>query len=50
MRMGPTELLIIAVVILALAGGTLIPKIFKQLKESKKAFKEGLDELKEKEE
>ena len=49
MKFSPTELIIVAIVALALFGGTLLPKIFKQMKESKKALKEGLDELKESE-
>ena len=46
MRLSPTELLVVVVIALALFGGTLLPKIFKQMKDSKKALKEGLDDLK----
>jgi sec-independent protein translocase protein TatA len=41
---GPTELLIIAVVIFLLFGATRLPQLAKSLGQSKRAFKEGLDE------
>ncbi len=42
--LGPSELLIIAVVIFLLFGATRLPQLAKSLGQSKRAFKEGLDE------
>lgn len=42
--LGTQELLIIAVVIFLLFGATRLPQLAKALGQSKKAFKEGLDE------
>ncbi len=41
---GPTELLIIAAVVFLLFGATRLPQLAKSLGQSKRAFKEGLDE------
>lgn len=41
---GPTELLIIAVVIFLLFGATRLPQLAKSLGQSKRAFREGLEE------
>ncbi|HKR59354.1 MAG TPA: twin-arginine translocase TatA/TatE family subunit [Pyrinomonadaceae bacterium] len=42
--LGTTELIAIAVVIFLLFGATRLPQLAKALGQSKKAFKEGLDE------
>lgn len=42
--LGPTELLIIAAVVFLLFGATRLPQLAKSLGQSKRAFKEGLDE------
>jgi sec-independent protein translocase protein TatA len=42
--LGTQELLIIAVVIFLLFGATRLPQLAKSLGQSKRAFKEGLDE------
>lgn len=42
--LGPTEMLVIAVVIFLLFGATRLPQLAKALGQSKRAFKEGLDE------
>jgi sec-independent protein translocase protein TatA len=42
--LGTPELLVIAVVIFLLFGATRLPQLTKALGQSKKAFKEGLDE------
>jgi len=47
--LGTTELIAIAVVIFLLFGATRLPQLAKALGQSKRAFKEGLDEA-EKEE
>lgn len=41
---GPTELLIVAAVVFLLFGATRLPQLAKSLGQSKRAFKEGLDE------
>jgi sec-independent protein translocase protein TatA len=43
-NLGPTELLIIAAVLFLLFGATRLPQLAKSLGQSKRAFKEGLDE------
>jgi sec-independent protein translocase protein TatA len=43
--LGTPELLVIAVVIFLLFGATRLPQLAKALGQSKKAFKEGLDEV-----
>ena len=43
-NLGPTELLIIAAVIFLLFGATRLPQLAKSLGQSKRAFKEGLEE------
>jgi sec-independent protein translocase protein TatA len=42
--LGPTEIVIIAVLIFLLFGATRLPQLAKALGQSKRAFKEGLDE------
>lgn len=42
--LGTPEILIIAVVIVLLFGATRLPQLAKSLGQSKRAFKEGLDE------
>jgi len=42
--LGTPELLVIAVVIFLLFGATRLPQLAKALGQSKRAFKEGLDE------
>jgi sec-independent protein translocase protein TatA len=43
-NLGPSELLIIAAVVFLLFGATRLPQLAKSLGQSKRAFKEGLDE------
>ena len=43
-NLGPSELLIIAAVIFLLFGATRLPQLAKSLGQSKRAFKEGLEE------
>jgi sec-independent protein translocase protein TatA len=43
-NLGPTELIIIAAVVFLLFGATRLPQLAKSLGQSKRAFKEGLDE------
>jgi sec-independent protein translocase protein TatA len=42
--LGTPELLVIAIVIFLLFGATRLPQLAKALGQSKRAFKEGLDE------
>lgn len=42
--LGTPELLVIALVIILLFGATKLPQLAKSLGQSKRAFKEGLDE------
>lgn len=42
--LGPTELVIIVLIIVLLFGATKLPQLAKSLGQSKRAFKEGLDE------
>ena len=42
--LGPTELIVIVLVIVLLFGATKLPQLAKALGQSKRAFKEGLDE------
>jgi len=42
--LGPTELVVIVLIILLLFGATRLPQLAKSLGQSKRAFKEGLDE------
>jgi sec-independent protein translocase protein TatA len=42
--LGTPELIVIAVVIILLFGATRLPQLAKALGQSKRAFKEGLDE------
>jgi sec-independent protein translocase protein TatA len=43
-NLGPTELLIIAAVVFLLFGATRLPQLAKSLGQSKRAFKEGLED------
>jgi sec-independent protein translocase protein TatA len=43
-NLGPTELIVIVLVIFLLFGATRLPQLAKALGQSKKAFREGLDE------
>ena len=42
--LGPTELVVIVLVIFLLFGATRLPQLAKALGQSKRAFKDGLDE------
>jgi len=42
--LGPTELIVIVLVIFLLFGATRLPQLAKALGQSKRAFKDGLDE------
>jgi sec-independent protein translocase protein TatA len=42
--LGPTELMVIVVLIFLLFGATRLPQLAKSLGQSKRAFKEGLEE------
>jgi len=42
--LGPTEMVVIVLVIFLLFGATRLPQVAKALGQSKRAFKEGLDE------
>lgn len=42
--LGPTELLVIAALIFLLFGAARLPQLAKSLGQSKRAFREGLDE------
>jgi sec-independent protein translocase protein TatA len=44
MNLGPTELLIILLVVLVLFGGAKIPKLARSLGQAQKEFKAGLEE------
>lgn len=44
MNLGPTELLIILVVILVLFGGAKLPQLARSLGQAQKEFKDGLAE------
>ena len=44
MNLGPTELLIILLVVLIIFGGTKIPQLARSLGRAQKEFKAGLDE------
>ena len=44
MNLGPTELIIILLVVLVLFGGAKIPKLARSLGQAQKEFKTGLDE------
>ena len=41
---GPTELIIILVIVLVLFGGAKLPKLARSLGEAQKEFKKGIDE------
>ncbi len=45
MNLGPTEILIIALVVLLLFGGKKIPELMKGLGKGVKSFKEGMNEV-----
>ena len=42
--LGPTELIVIVLVIVLLFGATKLPQLAKSLGQSKRAFREGLEE------
>jgi sec-independent protein translocase protein TatA len=42
--LGPTEIIVIVLAIVLLFGATKLPQLAKALGQSKRAFKEGLDE------
>jgi sec-independent protein translocase protein TatA len=44
MNLGPTELIIILVIVLLLFGGAKLPKLARSLGEAQKEFKKGTDE------
>ena len=44
MNLGPTELLIILVIVLVLFGGAKLPKLAKSLGEAQREFKKGTEE------
>jgi len=44
MNLGPTELIIILVVILVLFGGAKLPQLARSLGQAQKEFKDGLSE------
>lgn len=44
MSLGPTELIVILVIVLLLFGGTKLPKLARSLGEAKKEFEKGTDE------
>ncbi|MEP6623028.1 MAG: twin-arginine translocase TatA/TatE family subunit [Acidimicrobiia bacterium] len=44
MNLGPTELLIVLLVVLVLFGGAKIPKLARSLGTAQREFKAGLDE------
>jgi sec-independent protein translocase protein TatA len=44
MNLGPTELIIILLVVLVLFGGAKIPKLARSLGQAQKEFKTGLEE------
>jgi sec-independent protein translocase protein TatA len=44
MNLGPTELIIILVIVLVLFGGAKLPKLAKSLGEAQREFKKGSDE------
>ena len=45
MNVGPTELIIISLVVLLLFGGKKIPELMKGLGKGVKSFKEGMNEV-----
>ena len=44
MNLGPTELLIVLVIVMVLFGASRLPKLARSLGESSKEFKKGLSE------
>jgi sec-independent protein translocase protein TatA len=45
MNLGPTELIIILVIVLLLFGGAKLPKLARSLGEAQREFKKGTDEV-----
>jgi sec-independent protein translocase protein TatA len=45
MNLGPTELIIVLVIVLVLFGGAKLPKLAKSLGEAQREFKKGTDEV-----
>lgn len=44
MNLGPTELIIVLVIVLVLFGGAKLPKLAKSLGEAQREFKKGADD------
>jgi sec-independent protein translocase protein TatA len=44
MNLGPTELIIILVIVLLIFGGAKLPKLARSMGQAQKEFKKGLDE------
>ena len=44
MNLGPTELIVILVIVLLLFGGAKLPKLARSLGQAQKEFKDGLSE------
>ena len=44
MNLGPTELIIILVIVLVLFGSTRLPKLARSIGQASKEFKKGIDE------
>ena len=44
MNLGPTELIIVLVIVLVLFGGAKLPKLARSLGQAQKEFKQGVDE------
>jgi sec-independent protein translocase protein TatA len=44
MNLGPTELIIILVIVLVLFGSTRLPKLARSMGQASKEFKKGIDE------
>ncbi len=44
MNFGPTELIIILVIVLLLFGGSKLPKLARSLGQAQKEFKKGIDD------
>jgi sec-independent protein translocase protein TatA len=47
MNLGPTELIIVLVIVLVLFGGAKLPKLAKSLGEAQREFKKGTDSVDE---
>ena len=49
MNLGPTELIIVLVIVLVLFGGAKLPELAKSLGEAQREFKKGTDSVDEEE-